>query len=1130
MTRPGDRAFLPPGIFFQGFPLSAPSSGHEGATAADARFLPTMKGIGISMRYLLASTCLAALAAVPVQAETTVADKRTATIRTSTIKSGVADDIRITSAGSVVPTVAGPAVVLDSNNKVVNEGTIQTTNLDNSIGIRAETGRTGSIVNAANAKIILDESYTAEDSDKDGDLDGPLAVGTGRFGIRTMGAFAGDITNNGSIAIEGKDSAGIRLDGTLDGKLIQDGSIAVVGDRSAGVRIGNVTGGVQPPVVGQYSTAVRLAGSIGAVGQGAVGASIEGDIGGALVVQGTITATGYRSTTPPTDTSKLDADDLLQGGPAVRIAGNVAGGVVFAVPPKDSSTTDNDEDKDGIEDAKEGTASVASYGSAAAVEIGTADRAVTIGAVSGNADGHGFVNEGTISGQGVYAGVNGNGLVIGGQGSTVTVAGGLTNKGTINASGASATAVRIGSGALVPEVTNAGIIQAAGTNAADARTVALQIDKGGFAHEITNSGQIKATAGGTASANGAKAIAILDRSGEVDLINNSGRISATGASAGNNIAIDLSANTTGSWIGQTVVASGVTAPSIVGDIRLGSANDVFDIADGSVTGDTSFGGGSNQLLLSGDATYAGKVGFGNGNDIMVLSGTSSHDGDVDFGGGSDRLTVNSGAGFRGALSNAQGLAVTVNGGSLDIGKSTAAIQSLTVGGGGTLGVAIDVAGKTSTLYQVSGEANFAQGSKVAVTLSSVTGAEGRYTFLKAGSVNGASNIATNSAFLPFMYKGSVAAVSPNELAVEVTRKTTAELGLNRSQAAAYNAIYTALGKDAKVAGVYLGTYDGDAFRKQLRQMLPDHAGGAFEAVTMGSRATAGFLADPNAPFADMGKWGYWIQQVGWGTSKSLGDTASYDITGWGISSGGEIKTDLGSFGISLAYLHGKDADGGTDNRVDAGQYEIGAYWRGYWGPFQGWTRASYAHVDFKGERVFQGSIGLENVERRSKANWNGKLISAAAGAAYTLRMGTFSVRPKAAVDYYHLKEDGYSEKGGGDAFNLIVDGRKSDELALTGTVAAGFDFGGQNEDSGWFRIEAEGGRRQLVGGSLGSTTARFNGGTAFTLEPEQRTNGWVGKLRAVGGGNGFQIGGEAGAEEQQGRAALSLRASLVVGL
>src|SRR6185369_6861614 len=103
----------------------------------------------------------------------------------------------------------------------------------------------------------------------------------------------------------------------------------------------------------------------------------DGNVGGSVTIQNVISTTGYRDTTAPSDTSKLDADDLLQGGPAVRIAGNVAGGVIVAVPPKDSSSTDNDEDKDGIEDAKEGSGAITSYGSAAAIEIGSATRTVS---------------------------------------------------------------------------------------------------------------------------------------------------------------------------------------------------------------------------------------------------------------------------------------------------------------------------------------------------------------------------------------------------------------------------------------------------------------------------------------------------------------------------------------------------------------------------------------------------------------------------------------------------------------------------------------------------------------------------------------------------------------------------------
>ncbi|RVT93190.1 autotransporter outer membrane beta-barrel domain-containing protein [Sphingomonas crocodyli] len=1062
------------------------------------------------MRKLLTSTCLVSIAAMmPMvgRAETLVDAKRTDPVRTSTIKAGAADDVRVTSAGNLNPT-AGTALLIDSANKATNEGTIQITNADGSVGIGAAAGAAGTITNSTTGKIIIDETYAPTDADNDGDIDGPFAAGSGRAGIRTAGAFTGDVINNGAITVEGNDSQGIDLRGALSGKLTTDGTIAVTGDRTVGVRTGAISG------------PVRIAGTITAQGQGARAVSIEGDLAGALVVQGALTSTGYRTTTVPADTSKLDADDLLQGGPALAIQGDVLGGVILAVPPKDNSTTDNDEDKDGIEDSKEGTAAVTSYGAAPAVQIGAANRAVTIGPVAGTGSGHGLVIDGAVLGAGLYAGVNGTGVQIGGLGGAVTIAGGMTVNGKVDATsnGATATGIRIGTGATVAQVRVAGAVSAAGLNA-----TAIQLEAGSATFNIANSGSIKATATSAGTA-----YAIRDLSGELDLIDNSGAISASGGTT--NVAIDLSANTTGARIGQTVVATGVAAPSITGDILFGSGSDVLDIADGSVKGTTRFGAGANQLTMSGDATYDGAVSFGGGNDIVSMSGTTAFNGSIDFGGGSDTLVLNGTARYTGGLTNASGLAVTINGGRLDAGKSTASIASLSVGAAGTLGVTIDTASRTSTLYQVAGNASFAQGAKVAVRIDGIANAEGRYTFLRAGSVTGAAALATSDTVLPFMFKSSIVTTTPNELAVDIARKSTTELGLNRSQASAYNAIYTALGKDAKVAGVFLDTTDGTRFRKQLRQMLPDHAGGSFETVTMGSRATAGFLQDPNSPFKDEGNWGWFIQQVGWGTSKSLDDTAAYDITGWGLIAGGEIKTGtVGNFGLSLAYLYGQNADGGTDNKVDAGQYEVAGYWRGTFGPITGWARGSWGHVDFKGKRRFDGLIGNEAVARRARGDWSGQLVSASGGVNTTFQMGSFSLRPVAAVDYYRLKEKGYAERNGGDAFNLIVAGRTSDELAVTGTVAAGFDFGGWDRDSGWFRFEVEGGRRELVGGSLGKTTASFAGGQSFTLTPEERTSGWVGKVRAIGGNGDFRIGSEAGAEQQQGRVALSLRASLVVG-
>jgi hypothetical protein len=65
------------------------------------------------------------------------------------------------------------------------------------------------------------------------------------------------------------------------------------------------------------------------------------------------------------------------------------------------------------------------------------------------------------------------------------------------------------------------------------------------------------------------------------------------------------------------------------------------------------------------------------------------------------------------------------------------------------------------------------------------------------------------------------------------------------------------------------------------------------------------------------------------------------------------------------------------------------------------------------------------------------------------------------------------------------------------------------------RVELEGGRRQILSGKLGDTTAHFADGTPFTLVAEERTSGWLGGLRLIGGGEGFVLSGEVNAEELQ---------------
>lgn len=1072
-------------------------------------------------RYLLASTAVLALAA-PAAAET-ISTAVTQPVRTSTVKAGAPDAITIASAGSVKP-AGGTAVTMDSNHAVTNQGTIGVANASGAIGILANAGTSGDIVNSGT--IAIDEPYTPTDTDNDGDLDGPFALGSNRFGIRTAGGHTGKIVNSGTISVEGNDSAGIWLGGPLTGAFTHDGTTTVTGDRSVGVQAEAIAGNV------------RLAGTVGAKGEGAVGARFTGDITGAMVVQGNISASGYRYTTAPTNASKLDADDLLQGGSALIIEGNVTGGIVLAIPPKDSSTTDADEDDDGIEDAKEGSATVTSFGSAPAMMIGATDRAIAIGPVAGTASQFGLIIDGKVDGQGVYSGVDANGLLIGGRGGAVAIANGMGIAGTVSATsnGASATALRIGSGASVPVIQISGTVSAAGGNTATAQATAIQIDAGATVPTVRNSGTIKATAAGTTGS----ATAIRDASGGLSLIENSGAISATGAAdgSGRNIAIDLSANNAGATVKQTQVAAGVTAPSITGDIRFGSGSDVLDVADGAVKGDVHFGSGNNALRLSGDAVQTGRVIFGSGSDALSLAGSSRFDGVVDFGGGADSLTLAGTSVFSGSLLNAGSAAVNVTGGALDV-AAPVSLGSLAIGANGVLVATLDKTAGEGSLYNVAGNVSFADGATLALRLGSTEDAEGRYTILQAGSITGLSDLETKTDLLPFMFKANLATdAAPNTIAVNVAKRTAQELGLNRSQSAAYNAVFAALAEDEDIEDVFLGITDGDRFRHAVRQMLPDHAGGAFEAVSLGARTFARQVADPQSPVYLIGGVDVLLSASGWTSEKSEGDTAAYNLGGFGFSAAGEVDTKVGSFGAGATWFW-NEYDNGTDqSRILSDTYELSAYWRGKWGGFSAYGRGAVGLVDFSGRRTFTGMAGEDAIEKNVRSDWGGTLMTFVAGAAYEGRSGNFFFRPAVSIDYLSLDEDGYTEEGGGEALDLIVDNRKSDELAANGGLTLGLDFIGRSgghllrpssADRTWFRVEAEGGWREVLGGSLGSTTARFEDGTPFTLDPEQAESGWYGRLRATGGGALFEVGGELGAEKRHDGTAFSLRGTMRMG-
>lgn len=1039
---------------------------------------------------LLAGTALAAFAQ-PLAAQTVINTARTTPVVTSTVNSGQPNDVRIESAGSVTVTT-GTAVTVDSNNSVTNAGNITIANADNATGILVTGARTANITNSGT--ITIDETYTATDSDNDGDLDGAFAIGTGRTAIRIDGALTGNLSHTGTIVVEGNNSAGIRASAPITGNVTIEGRTTINGNNSVGVALGGVSGNI------------RLAGEITARGQNTQGAVLSGDIGGALRVQSTLTTTGYRTVPAPSDVSKLDADDLLQGGSALVIEGNVARGIVFEVAPPDAVATDNDEDKDGIEDSKEGNTRIISYGAAPAVQIG-GTTATTIGATQGTANGFGIIMAGTILGDGVYAGVNGTGMRIGGRGGAVSIANGIQINGQIGGAsrGANATAFEFAAGATTPELRNAGTIAAtvSGTTGTGTATAVL-IGAGASLPVLRNSRTINAT-----TIKDGSAYAIRDLSGTLGLVENSGAISATGADATStrNIAIDLSARTGDSIIRQTAVAAGVTAPTITGDIRFGSGSDLLELADGTVTGNVSFGAGTNRLIMTGDAALIGNVDFGGGAGVLSLANT---------------------AGFGGRLTGAQNVAVSLGSGTMVLTGQTS-IASLDVGANGVIGATLGGAAGTSTAITVSGAASFGTGSKLRIRLADINTAVGNYTVISAGSLTGASNLTADSALVPFLYKAALA-VSGNNVNVAITRKATADLGLNRSEAAAFDPLFAALSKDTKVADLFLAINTADVFQAYVAQTLPDHAGGTFEGLSQGLRAFDRHFMDPDSPFDQEGKFRIIADFANWNVDKDRGQSAAFDLTGLGFRGGVEYLTSVGAFGVTGSWLWNKHKNGPIDNSVLSDTYEAGAHWRGKFGPVVGFARVGAGKADYTGSRVFSGGTGANAANYTILREWSGDFVTATGGVSIEGGGRFFFFRPSLVVDYLRLKEDGYTETGGGNALNLTVDARSSKEIGINGGVALGVDLWGmQARDRGWLRLETEGGWRELLTSDLGDTRARYNTGAQFTLNPEGRNGGWFARARALGGDGSYKIAGEVGLEEQFGQIGYSLRASIRLG-
>ncbi|HEY0600696.1 autotransporter outer membrane beta-barrel domain-containing protein [Brevundimonas sp.] len=1055
------------------------------------------------MRIMLATAVAIAplMAASGAMAEVVISTARTTPITTANATGSGADSIRITSGGTITVNTGVAVKVNSSHNFTMEAGGITVNNAPaGATGVLIEGGNTANI-NIAGAIAVSDDisAETDTDTDNDGDIDGAFAHGSDRYGVRLAGAapLVGNIViaSGAQIGVDGNNSYGILLEAPLTGNFDMLGAVNVTGDNSYGVR-----------VVGDVSGNVRTAGSIIARGPGSTGLSVEGDVGGAMVVHSNITASGYRYTTRPAERpegyeettandesvlflDELDPDDLMQGGPALSIQSNIAGGVILDRGPAYSALgiegdddgdgvkngdedddgdgtvnrTDADRDGDGLTDSTENTATVNVYGSAPAVEIGSATQSITLGNVGTGDRAYGFINRGTVAAQGVYDTIAANGVVIGGNaGQTVDLSGGFRNEGTIVALAfdADATAIRFGDGAIAPTVINANAVTAGSNSELATTNVGIRIDAGATVNTLINSGTILATTGGGT----ANTFAIQDLSGTLTSVTNTRAIQATvnANDAGDPItgvgtAIDVSANTTGFTLIQDGVAStptegnpdtdgdGVpdaTEPNIFGAINLGSGGDTLDIRNGIVSGDISFGAGADTLLITGGALVRGSLSDSDGAlDIDVADGT---------------------------LEGRQATALNVS--------------SLNVGADGDLIVTLDPANSTSGYFNVSGTATLADGAGLGVRFNSLLAAPGRFTLIDATTLNfgdiDLSSLEENSPFLYVVEAG--ADVPAGQVFADVRRRTADEAGLIDIEAQMFDAFYGAIGGAGAgdVRDAFLAQTGREEFIELYEQLLPDHSGGPLLSLASGVDAVTRALTGRNAA-AKPGETSAWVQEINFYADKDKTDTYGFRSEGFGVAGGIERGTGLGAVGLSAAFTSSdlEDPEAEAEEVLSASLLELGLYWRAQGQYWTTWARAAAGYASFTSERRFVGAgLNLAN-----ESDWNGFTLAAAGGLSYEREFGRFTIRPEAYAEFFSLSEDGHVEEGGGDGFDLEIDDRDGHLFSATAAINLGMRMG-QND---WLRPEIRVGWRQNISVDPGETIARFrSGGGDFTLTPE----------------------------------------------
>jgi len=483
----------------------------------------------------------------------------------------------------------------------------------------------------------------------------------------------------------------------------------------------------------------------------------------------------------------------------------------------------------------------------------------------------------------------------------------------------------------------------------------------------------------------------------------------------------------------------IAAPSITGDIRFGSGANEFRLLAGTMTGNIDFAGGADDLFI-GNSMEDDANSEDDFEDNEYTAPITSFSGTIKNGassgltltlGGQTAITAEK---TRLHFIGQEGRDLNDDGDDGDLGEEFEGldITSLTLSEKADLRFTIDPTFLSGAVLDVT---NLTVGTDATISpfitrlpgLDADGNPEARVlTLIESSSDLSSLSSTINDNLLedghPYIYDVSLAVDetgTKDAIAATFALKEASELGLNKTEGAAWPAVISHFGTNETLEARLSAITDGDDFVAYYDQLLPQHGDGTMKQLASLGEAATGAVGQHLQIVAAGGRrdGDGWLQQFGdYRKQDATVETDTVSGTSYGLALGYDAPASfteaLGLYAqMSFTSVNEKPSllpNGLAPNRneVKAESFGVGAYLADALGPVRYELSAAAGSIAFDSVRGVQFN-GLSDV---LSAAWDGTSTSASARIIYPILEDDHLLRVEAGRDYFSLEQDDYTEQ------------------------------------------------------------------------------------------------------------------------